>query len=66
LEFLLLERKDSREGESRPQAAGDVWTWTSIDAETKLIISYFVGDRSGDPHLRSWTTCAAASMVAFS
>ncbi len=26
--------------------AGDVWTWTAIDPETKLLIAYFVGDRS--------------------
>lgn len=24
---------------------GDVWTWTAIDADTKLIVTYFVGDR---------------------
>jgi len=24
---------------------GDVWTWTAIDADTKLIISYMLGDR---------------------
>lgn len=29
-----------------PEAAGDVWTWTAIDAESKLIISWHVGDRS--------------------
>lgn len=27
--------------------AGDVWTWTALDAESKLIVSYYVGDRSG-------------------
>jgi IS1 family transposase len=27
--------------------AGDVWTWTAIDADTKLIASWMVGDRSG-------------------
>ena len=27
------------------QGAGDVWTWTAIDADTKLIISYMLGDR---------------------
>jgi len=27
-------------------AAGDVWTGTAIDADTKLMISYYVGDRS--------------------
>ncbi|WP_199698960.1 IS1 family transposase [Oleomonas cavernae] len=28
--------------------AGDVWTWTALDAETKLIVSYYVGDRSSE------------------
>lgn len=27
---------------------GDVWTWTAIDADTKLVPSWFVGDRDGD------------------
>ncbi len=27
---------------------GDVWTWTAIDAETKLIPSWLIGDRSPD------------------
>ena len=27
---------------------GDVWTWTAIDADTKLIVSYIVGPRN--PH----------------
>src|SRR5258708_17674084 len=27
--------------------AGDIWTWTGIDAESKLIVSSLVGDRSG-------------------
>lgn len=26
--------------------AGDIWTWTAIDADSKLIISWLVGDRS--------------------
>ena len=26
---------------------GDIWTWTAIDADTKLIVSYLVGGRSG-------------------
>lgn len=32
---------DNRWGE-----AGDVWTWTAIDADTKLIASWSVGDRT--------------------
>ena len=27
------------------EGAGDAWTWTAIDADTKLIISYLVGGR---------------------
>ena len=28
-----------------PRDAGDVWTWTSIDADTKLICNWMVGER---------------------
>jgi len=37
-----------------PEEAGDVWTWTALDADTKLIVSYFVWVRS--------TRCARALM----
>jgi IS1 family transposase len=26
--------------------AGDVWTWTALDSDSKLIVSWFVGDRT--------------------
>ena len=28
--------------------AGDVWTWTAIDADSKLILSWMAGDRSAE------------------
>lgn len=28
-----------------PMTAGDVWTWTAICADTKLIASFYIGDR---------------------
>lgn len=31
--------------EKELQGCGDVWTWTAIDADSKLIISYLLGDR---------------------
>jgi|HubBroStandDraft_3_1064219.scaffolds.fasta_scaffold31464_1 IS1 family transposase len=31
-----------------PADAGDIWTWTAIDADSKLIVSYLVGDRTGE------------------
>ena len=27
--------------------AGDTWTWTAIDADSKLIVQWYVGDRDG-------------------
>lgn len=27
---------------------GDVWTWTAIDADTKLVLSWLIGDRSAE------------------
>jgi IS1 family transposase len=31
-----------------PERAGDVWTWTALDADSKLIISWLVGPRVKD------------------
>ena len=31
--------------EQLSRGAGDCWTWTAIDADTKLIVSYVLGDR---------------------
>jgi IS1 family transposase len=31
-----------------PVGAGDTWTWTAIDADSKLIISWLVGARDGE------------------
>ena len=44
----MPKRKMSRKQSLRPEFAGDVWTWTAIDADSKLIISYLVGGRDGD------------------
>ena len=30
------------------EGAGDVWTWTAIDADSKLIVSWLVGNWDGD------------------
>lgn len=33
--------------EQEQQGWGDSWTWTAIDADTKLCVTYYVSDRSG-------------------
>lgn len=45
--FCYAKDKNVPAAKDAPEGAGDVWTWTAIDADTKLIVSYFVGDRSG-------------------
>ncbi len=42
--FIGAKRKNVRP-EREADHWGDVWTWTAIDADTKLIVTYFVGDR---------------------
>lgn len=45
--FCYAKQRNVDDAKAAPDGAGDVWTWTAIDADTKLIASYYVGDRSG-------------------
>ncbi len=47
-DLVLLDtpsRKNVAKAKAAPEGAGDVWTWTAIDAETKLIPCWHVGTR---------------------
>jgi IS1 family transposase len=44
--FSYAKQKNVKFAKADPDAAGDVWTWTAIDADSKLIVSWHVGDRS--------------------
>lgn len=46
--FCYAKEKNVVTAKAAPAGAGDVWTWTAIDSETKLMVSYFVGDRSSE------------------
>lgn len=37
---------------------GDVWTWVALDADTKLCVTYYVGDRSGAAGYEFMQDCA--------
>lgn len=41
--FVYSKQKNVPEG--MEGAAGDVWTWTALDSDSKLMISWFVGSR---------------------
>ena len=46
--FTAAKQKNVATMKSPVDGAGDTWTWTAIEADTKLIISHFVGGRDGD------------------
>lgn len=37
--------KQKNVSQDMPEGSGDVWTWTAFDADSKLIVSWYVGDR---------------------
>lgn len=45
--FNYCKQRTVASAKSAPAEAGDIWTWTGINANSKLIGSYLVGDRSG-------------------
>jgi IS1 family transposase len=46
--FTYARQKNVASAKATPVDAGDTWTWTAIDADNKMILSYFVGDRDGE------------------
>jgi len=46
--FVYAKQKNVPTARTAPPEAGDVWTWVAIDAETKLVPSWRVGDRSSE------------------
>jgi IS1 family transposase len=45
--------------EQKAQGWGDTWTWTGLDADTKLCVSYLVGGRSANWAMEFMLDCAA-------
>lgn len=44
--FCYAKAKNVAAARAAPDGAGDVWTWTAIDPDNKLIVSWLVSDRS--------------------
>jgi len=45
--FCYAKDKNVATAKAAPEGAGDVWTWTAIDRDHKMILAFEVGDRSG-------------------
>ena len=46
--FCYAKEKNVMTAKAAPLDAGDVWTWTALDADSKLIVSYLVGGRDSE------------------
>jgi IS1 family transposase len=46
--FVHAKQKNVQTAKAAPQGAGDIWTWTALDADHKLILSWKVGGRDAD------------------
>jgi len=43
--FTYAKAKGVKTAKAAPENAGDTWTWTALDSDTKLMISWWVGGR---------------------
>jgi IS1 family transposase len=46
--FTYAKAKNVPTAKAAPEGAGDTWTWTAIDADSKLILSYLIGSRDSE------------------
>ena len=43
--FVYAKEKNVKKAKAAPPAAGDTWTWTALDADSKLLVSWMIGPR---------------------
>lgn len=46
--FCYSKQRNVADAKAAPGGAGDVWTWTALEASHKMIISYLVGGRDSE------------------
>jgi len=46
--FTYAKAKNVEKAKKAPEEAGDTWTWTALDSDSKLIISWLVGGRDSE------------------
>src|SRR3984885_290097 len=46
--FCYAKQKNVATAKAAPEGAGDIWTWVGLDADTKLVSSYYVGGRDSE------------------
>jgi IS1 family transposase len=46
--FCYAKQKNVPNAKAAPAGAGDIWTWVGLDADTKLVVSWYVGGRDSE------------------
>jgi IS1 family transposase len=46
--FVYAKQRNVKTAKAAPEGAGDCWTWTALDADSKLVIAYAVGGRDAE------------------
>src|SRR5271155_1880710 len=46
--FCYAKQKNVPAAKAAPDGAGDIWTWVGLDADTKLVASFYVGGRDSE------------------
>jgi IS1 family transposase len=46
--FCYAKQKNVPTAKAAPEGAGDIWTWVALDADTKLVASWYVGGRDSE------------------
>ena len=46
--FCYAKQKNVPNAKAAPEGAGDIWTWVGLDADTKLVASWYVGNRDSE------------------
>ena len=44
--FCYAKDKNVRSAKAAPDGAGNIWTWTALDSDSKLMVTWWAGDRS--------------------
>src|SRR4051812_17507547 len=64
--FTYAKQRNAATAKGVVDHAGDTWTWTAIDADNKLVVSWLVGGRDGQYALAFMDTLRADWLTAFS
>jgi IS1 family transposase len=46
--FCYAKDKNVKGAKAAPDGAGNVWTWTALDSDSKMMLTWWVGDRTRD------------------